>query len=655
LYVNRIEITIKENNLTLWKADYWLSEEMKDVGTFKGKKGIKLIPIDSNWSVNNWLKSVITEKVWNYQIVFTFFTGEWQQLWTYATPLVIIPNNDFKLWLLEKTTSGDKYTDGLETITMCQSFTDSYWNLITRKNDILNNSYVSSQDPYTIISNVKITTDSRLCFDVARLAPWLPWVIDIYIPQHNLDVDLTPNNNKVHFALDFGTTNTITWESFNYNNSNCNGNNCSMTNCPAIPPVSTITKPATSAEINEACKISWFFYYDKNGDDNNRKNSNETEFKSPFSLKLEIKSWSDEWNWQPLIWIDQLYRLTLLKNAEVNISNGILNSISEEKIHTYSSGTTVNWHIWWKFTTVNSNPTINNANFNLNKWTFTGAINVNRDENVLLAPVVKANEILISYSIAWKNVQYLLPEVKIEWCERDTLWVKVLWTLQADWQANITGQEDNFSDLSTSEMRGIIKKNATELTRWMKDWDVVNWLKYVEGRSIILPDTDFSKYDTIVVKNGNVLINGDITSLKWIIVLKDNYNIRNDYQTTWNVYVANNVENINAVIYADWALISSSSTTHSPYNYEELTKPLKIKWSLFTRNTIGWSIEWTLGKILLPGGWQATTDTDKILAWYYDLNNIRMWWSSCAEDAPFPLTIEYDSRIQTNPPKGFNN
>jgi hypothetical protein len=72
---------------------------------------------------------------------------------------------------------------------------------------------------------------------------------------------------------------------------------------------------------------------------------------------------------------------------------------------------------------------------------------------------------------------------------------------------------------------------------------------------------------------------------------------------------------------------------------------------LFTRNTIGWSISWTSGKIFLPG-WQITSDST--LAWYYDLNNIRVWWSDCSETAQFPLTIKYDSKLQTNPPKGFS-
>jgi hypothetical protein len=66
----------------------------------------------------------------------------------------------------------------------------------------------------------------------------------------------------------------------------------------------------------------------------------------------------------------------------------------------------------------------------------------------------------------------------------------------------------------------------------------------------------------LIVKDGNVFINNDITTTSGkpfgIIVLKDNYSVNTDYKLSGNVYVANNVETINAVIYADGAFISNS-------------------------------------------------------------------------------------------------
>jgi hypothetical protein len=54
---------------------------------------------------------------------------------------------------------------------MCQEFTDSFGNKINRDDDISNNDLVKAQDPYTIVSNVKLTKDSKMCFDIARIAP----------------------------------------------------------------------------------------------------------------------------------------------------------------------------------------------------------------------------------------------------------------------------------------------------------------------------------------------------------------------------------------------------------------------------------------------------------------------------------------------------
>jgi hypothetical protein len=85
-----------------------------------------------------------------------------------------------------------------------------------------------------------------------------------------------------------------------------------------------------------------------------------------------------------------------------------------------------------------------------------------------------------------------------------------------------------------------------------------------------------------------------------------------------------------------------------------LTTRLTINWSLFTRNTIWWSITWTSGKILLPGWQEARTDEDKNLALYYDLNNVRLWWNKSCDADDYTILIKYNSMIQTNPPKGFS-
>jgi len=82
---------------------------------------------------------------------------------------------------------------------------------------------------------------------------------------------------------------------------------------------------------------------------------------------------------------------------------------------------------------------------------------------------------------------------------------------------------------------------------------------------------------------------------------------------------------------------------------------LVMKWTLFTRNTIGWSITWASWEYLFPG-WQTwSRDQVKI----YDLNYIRLsnenlatTYNNWNEDN---FVIIYNPQIQTNPPAGFGN
>lgn len=87
-----------------------------------------------------------------------------------------------------------------------------------------------------------------------------------------------------------------------------------------------------------------------------------------------------------------------------------------------------------------------------------------------------------------------------------------------------------------------------------------------------------------------------------------------------------------------------------------LNKQLVIKWSILTRNTIGWAVKWSSGKYILPG-WELTDNFDK--AMMYDLNYIRRWnWNQDSTKNWWNndnLVIIYNSSIQTNPPKWFSS
>ena len=366
--------------------------------------------------------------------------------------------------------------------------------------------------------------------------------------------------------------------------------------------------------------------------------SNKTNlFKQPLIWELSVTEW---WN-TPEIWKDQKYKikLNLTDNKPLLFSNWKLN-ISESTIVNK-----VNWHFWNTFWWVNNN-FWNNLNTYL--W-FSWSIDAN--DNILTAVKLWLNKLVVSYTLWWQYIEYYLNDFWTNWCSLKTLWLKVLWTLQWDWKSSITWQESNFSDLSKWELRSIIRINAFKLIKWLSSWDIVNWIKYIDWQNIEL-SWDNLWFETIIVKNWNVIINWDlnISNKKlWIIVLKDNYLIDSDYNKKWNIYVDKNVSKINAIIYADWAFRSAKSNWTS-YLDSELNNKLIFNWSLFTRNTIGWAVKANT-EYLLPW-WKKTNNFD--LAEIYDLNYIRKVDNSCNIDEDYSFLIKYNSSIQTNPPIWFS-
>jgi hypothetical protein len=463
-----------------------------------------------------------------------------------------------------------------------------------------------------LVSNAVITKDSKVCFDVARLAPWLIWEIEFYIPKHKIEKNLSFDwVNKVWpFVLDFG------------NNDLGNGEG----------DLSCLDK--TSDVI---CKIP---------------ENLSPEFKSPFSVSLKvIDNITGDLNGQPIMWQKQEYVLTLINNGlKLDITNWNLD-INRNSVKPIS-----NWHIWltqaeWFKIVSNESFISTNGYLNPQEFKFQAQVDVWTPdlEEILKWIEVSTKDLLISYTINWQFVSYPLDDVSIKWCEDiSTLWVKVVWTVQWSWINQSAGLESNFSDLSKSEARAKIRQNAYTLVKNMKSWDVLNGVKYVEWNIRISWDLD---YETLIIKDWNVIIDWDLNTSNnklWIIVLRDGYNVLTDWNKFWNVYVSNTVEEINAIIYADWALRSADKNWNSYWD-NQLWDRLTIFGSLFTRNTIWWVI-WWWASMTLPW-WQKTNNYE--LASVYDLNYIRKTPICSADD--YSLLIKYNPSITTNPPKWFTN
>lgn len=379
--------------------------------------------------------------------------------------------------------------------------------------------------------------------------------------------------------------------------------------------------------------------------------------KSPLSWDLKVsneKDFSDIA--KPEIWKEQFYKVDVSVNGW---NGGIIFQDWTIKLTKDNFIFTPDWQ-FSKFNTF-INPSIIWDIYNVFRWVISVK---DKNKNIKTNIDIVWKNIGVSYYIINNNIglkkfaNYTI-DVKTKICSRKTLWVKLVWWAQAGWDIwATTDSKSNYTDISKAELRASIKKNAETLTRNMTSWTIVSNVKYVSW-DVSISGT-VADYETLVVKNWNVTITWNVkTSTNkplWIIVLNDNFNSETNLSNNrivekWNIFVTNNVTEINAVIYADGALVSADQSW-VVYSDSELKTALKLKWSLFTRNTIWGS---ALNPYKLPGD-KSTDNYD--LARVYDLNNLRKVpavcnWDEVSETVSF--TIEYDSRIQSNPPKGFIN
>jgi hypothetical protein len=203
----------------------------------------------------------------------------------------------------------------------------------------------------------------------------------------------------------------------------------------------------------------------------------------------------------------------------------------------------------------------------------------------------------------------------------------------------------------------------------------VNNVKYIDANKWTVKveiSWEINDYETLIVKNWNVIISWDLNTTNnklWIIVLNEDLSNK----TLWNVYIKPNVNYINAIIYADGSVISADSSwnpfmTDSSDRTLALQKQLVLRWTLFTRNTIGWAVaawdktdSWE-NEYRKP--WWATTPLFSE-AMIYDLNYLRRWneWWDTPDSinektnwwSSDPFVVIFDDKIQTDSPKWFKN
>ncbi len=387
-------------------------------------------------------------------------------------------------------------------------------------------------------------------------------------------------------------------------------------------------------------------------------------FKKPFTWY--IKTWDDiknNWEWSASIGTQNKYKLLLTQKSSLTWSG-----LSDYTMNDFSSQIEPNWadlEIESKSVNWSTLTSETGTEFSARINTSVSATDLNQ------TPWLQINRPIVSYKLWWKTVKYYLSEqdggndmTPIKTTGSEFMWVRVIGGIQWAGKSEFTWQQANISNLYNSEQRTLIRKAAYEYVKNMSSGQIINGVKYVqwdEKISNITPDVE-----TLVVVDGNVIFDENFipTQLKWIIVLKDNYDVSTGYTGKGNIYIMPNVSQINAIIYADGGLISVNASG-VPYVQDsiERTQALKnqlfLNGSIFTRNTIGWGIlAW--GEYILPG-WTKTQNFD--IAMIYDLNYIRranVWCdknsnNNCTDSWEYkdPFVIKYDTRVQSNPPKLF--
>lgn len=399
---------------------------------------------------------------------------------------------------------------------------------------------------------------------------------------------------------------------------------------------------------------------------------NKNWFKNIFkwNLKTSIDNWIS-WEANPIIGTDMLYRLNISRSytsyTDFEISNNFKDYI-------------LPYDLW------NTSVEINESSINwLNTMNpeFEARI-YNHSDIQLWTPWIKLanndwySRLPISYKINWTEIRtYISGEyshkinnstypVQIFWEEWLDwfLWVKVIWWLQWWGNSELTWQEANISDLSLADIRANIRTNAYSFINSANEWQISNEIVYFSWDKNI-SDINTSWVSSIIIKEWNLTIDRNIDNTIWIIVLSDWYDVNKWQNQKWNIFINSDITYIDAILYADGWVISTNNwnlyLNDSAQRTADLQNQLRIKGSLFTRNTIWWAEGWRV----LP--WWSIAN-DEFTAITYDLNYIRRWNDWCetetrfnTDDEPYEVCkireatiIEYNPRVVSNPPKLFS-
>lgn len=284
----------------------------------------------------------------------------------------------------------------------------------------------------------------------------------------------------------------------------------------------------------------------------------------------------------------------------------------------------------------------------------------------------------ISYEISGKVIKYSSlkktfadlisnQEVKIAWIANN-------WGYEV---SNVSTNKILNTSITKSDLRMQIAKNVETYT---KNGIPAN-IDYKTSNYTL--NAWPSGKDTIIIKWWDLIITGNIIKtssdkLNSIVILREN--------GVWgNIWIDKNVQFVSAIIYVDGHLLSWNGTTYYSDNLPSQAKDqLLVKWSIISNNTIWGSSK---NPYVCPYRFDASQSCDEKQSRRYDLNHFRhfisessfwagdgVWEKFLPWTGPWeidvwydtidmtnigysqaPMIVEYDYKIQTNPPKIFLN
>ncbi|MCF7812654.1 hypothetical protein K9M59_03630 [Candidatus Gracilibacteria bacterium] len=241
----------------------------------------------------------------------------------------------------------------------------------------------------------------------------------------------------------------------------------------------------------------------------------------------------------------------------------------------------------------------------------------------------------------------------------------------------LQGGTEQVAEVTANDIRQNITENAFRLIRgadntytgpqtfdssWFDTSDVA--IVDVEGGLVKLSGSLPSGRKTLVVKNGNLFIEGDVT---YGDVNNDSFGVillnetQGEYPETGNIFVNPNVLQIAGTYYADGGFMSVDETVITPTLADVINAPdnsqlytqLLLTGTLFTRNTIGGAL--IGGDVLNPTystPWEEslTGAEGREKAFHYDLHFVRRYTPQLAN--PDPLGDPIENRVRCAPAGG---